>query len=374
MDYPTTLFGYQQIGTLREEMAVQVQIAALPKREGTQYIINAIDVGPQTIPLFEQCLQCFSEKIYPDFLSFFSEAGRFFLVFPNHKAFNLRMGFQGNPDEVSIGKRFALLHEILLKLHEACRLPLAVVIGAATPENIHIDPKGDVHLQFLLESKLVLEEVDGSMLYERIASIIALLLEQELESRTNQKLRIIIEKCEKHLYQSIPELIKELENAEETCSATEHHNWMAELYQRYQKQIQKAAGIASVGLTVGVLLYLSLSLFSASDTNPLHEKVLRIGNQTYVADESAASTLAPSVQQQTASDPAEASTQLTGEQIAFEDHVVRSGETLDAICETYYGNAAYREAVAAYNNMPQDTQLQAGTILKLPNPENIVVD
>ncbi len=374
MEYPTTLLGYQRIGTLRDEMAVQVQIVALPKREGTQYVINAIEVGPQTLSLFEQCLQCFSEKKYPEFLSFFSEAGRFFLVFPNSKAFNLRMGFQGNPDEVSIGKRFALLYEILLKLHEACCLPLPLVIGAATPENIHIDQRGKVQLQFLLESKLVLEEVDSRLLYERIARIIALLLEQELESRTNQRLRIIVEKCEKHLYQSIPELVKELESAEETCSASEHHNWMADLYRRYEKQIQKAMGIASVGVTVGVLLYLSIHLFAASDTKALHEKVMRIGNETYVADESAASTLAPSVQQQTDAEETQASTQLTGEQIAFEDHVVRSGETLDAICEAYYGNAAYREAVAAYNSLPQDAKLQAGTILKLPNPENIVVE
>ena len=49
------------------------------------------------------------------------------------------------------------------------------------------------------------------------------------------------------------------------------------------------------------------------------------------------------------------------------EYSVKDGDTLGRICEIYYGNAAYWEYIAAYNNMKNPNELHIGDKILLPN-------
>ena len=53
--------------------------------------------------------------------------------------------------------------------------------------------------------------------------------------------------------------------------------------------------------------------------------------------------------------------------ITFTDYIVQYGDTFDSICTNNYSSKDFISTIKSFNNLQADSQLIAGTLIKLPD-------
>ena len=69
----------------------------------------------------------------------------------------------------------------------------------------------------------------------------------------------------------------------------------------------------------------------------------------------------------TATAKAEGHATITYNQEACTDYIVKEGDTLGKIAKKYFGNAAYYEYIANYNNIEDANTIFPGQVIKIPD-------
>lgn len=368
-----TLSGYQILGTLSRTAHCHTQIA-LPRGGQRQVIINEAPISPDMLPVFREYYNFWaSHGGASEILAMFSENKRFFMVFPYVKQVSLRDVFQRQPDAFLLNQRFNIMRELLLGLFKVWALPLSARRCITRPEHICVDEQGAVSFLYELDDLSPSAPDMEQDIYVNMARCMQLLFHKELAASSGVALRIVHDKAKNGIFVSIPAFLKALEEAEEHAENRDWKYRAAEIVHRHQKLIQRAQVLVGASACVLVIVYLLSSLLTMGARPAAASKLNAIGSVIYLSDDAIDHEIEP-VLPVSASGDTQIMVTLGEPPILYEDYIVRSGDTLDSVCQAYYGDARYCGAVAQFNQLPaEQTALAAGTILKLPDRGSLTV-
>ena len=214
------------------------------------------------------------------------------------------------------------------------------------------------------------ESKSMSLIFENFAKIIYILLEPEAQAKFNKELHIVIDKCKRGVYRSIPQMVVELRRAERISM---NSSWMS--YIKYQlslrkdkiAKISKFSTASIIALGVVYLVYNKLNEGQGVGTAPTMVSIGGINYTGDTQDESDKTVSTENVDNQTGEVKSADIILSPGLDIQYEDYIVQNGDTITSICKDYYKDEKFITAVASFNGLDINDMLTAGSILKLPN-------
>ncbi len=364
------LFEYELLGTVREGARVQVYDAARSGAPDRRWVVSEVALDAQSQTLLRQSLECLRAGRCPALEAVYTRRGRFYLVCAAPEGMSLRAALEKGLDKTPATQRFALLRSILLALYEARGLPYPLVLAAAGPEQVRVGRDGTPGLCFALtDAALAVPPKEAERaLCRGGAGLLRQMFPRELENRENRALRLIAGKCEAGLYPSLPALACDLAKVQEDCAPPDWDRWADRAWKGLVGRLGRLKGLA-VPAALAAALCAGAVVLSRGEVPPETGEPFLIGHTVYAADPMApsAASLAPE-EPPVPAEPEPGPKAVTEDPEGYTDHVVRSGEVLEEVCDGFYGDGAYAPAVAAYNGLDPETPLAAGTILKLPEP------
>ncbi len=365
------LTDYVTIANLFQSPSVNISVAY--KGENTLnnfYIINEFIYDKSDLYIFKKIFSIYSSPKKPeDFVDFFVEEGKFYAVFKYNEATNIKERYNKNLSTTAFDDRCTMLEMILIKIDNLMKFPYDFVGCISEPENIKVDDDKNIHLTYNLKNIAKYRGGNLKAVFENIHDIIYNLLPSECDAGFNKQLHIVLDKCKNGVYNSIPELIIELKNAEKISKASSWITYIKFLYELKKPLIKKISRTSVATLLVAGVIYLVYSKLTEGQQSNAAANV-SIGNISYngnAEDESDKTISTENQDNQTNSRSGENITLTQGLDIEYEDYIVQYGDTITSICEQYYKDKKYITAISTFNGLDVETKLTAGTILKLPN-------
>lgn len=355
----------QYLGMLEQSLYLTAQVAKHPDSEEL-LLVNRIPHDKRSRAFFRDLYGAYCRRgERSDFLELFSMQQEFYAVFRYCEGPSLLERYEGCRG--AVGKRIQLLTTALFQVYTAAgNLPEPVVCSLLQPENLLVDDVDRIHLRYLLHPEFFLEE-SGCSMWEETASLMQFLLGRELKKAYHKTLRTIYKKCSAGLYPSLPALIHDLEQAAEGLTDAGPVQALKTFVLRKKARLVQISWVGMVTLILCLVVYLITSLTGqqTTETRPISD----IGTVTYVASQKETGDsllltdppVEPEQEDVTFTGVPDPSTPLRSE-----DYIVQSGDTLDSVCVTFYGSAAYGPLVAGFNGIEADGPLEAGTILRMP--------
>lgn len=370
---------YQRIATLNKEPNSNVDVYIATLKDDDQpdnfYIVNAFKHSKSNNETFRNFFFFYSSKNkFQDMTNFLTNDKYFFVIFKYNNYVSIQTTFSDEKNTSNYETRCNVLKDLLLKITSFADMPIPAVICATKPENICLDSRNLTQIIYNLEDYPKYSKSDSSPIYDNIADIIEIMLFNELKKSKlpfntlyNKPLQLVLEKCRKHIYLNIPELIVDLEKAEKLCDVKDVKSVAMEQINRRKTYLKRFAWMGMGILIAVALFFLFQPLFI--DKNVPKETPTTIGNTTYnqkenpsdkvVSVESSVPEPAPSIDFSDVVIPA-------GTDIPYTEYIVQYGDTLQSICKFQYNNENLVNAVATFNNITDQENLIAGSILKLP--------
>lgn len=337
------------------------------------YIINEFPYHEEDLETFKMLFSIFSSPDKPkEFEDFFAEDDRFYAIFKYVKSEDISHKFRKGFHNVLFDDRCKILENILVLIDRHYSLSTDILGCITEPNNIHIDEEKNIHLIYNLQymNKYKDKGTANDLICTNISNIIYMILEPEASQGFNKSLHIVIDKCRRGVYRSIPELIIELKKAAKVSKTS---SWIS--YIKYQiglrkHLIAKASKLAMMGFLVAGVVYLVYDQLTKGQESGSSGAVVSIGNINYNAnaeDESDKNVSVENIDNQTGVIQESDVILTEGLDIEYEDYIVQYGDTIPSICAQYYKEDKYITAISTFNGIDVDEQLTAGTILKLPN-------
>ena len=363
---------YTVIATKHQDDQMNIYIACKGEKKlsNNLYILNEIPYEPENIELFKTLFSVYSSKNKPkEFCDFFVHNDNFYSVFKYKEAPNIAQKYDKELSVSHFDERCRVLEYILMKVERVNKLPKNIAACVTEVENICVDDEKNIIFNYNLKNIRKYQENDIKLIYEHIHDIIFTILRQECEAGFNKQLHIVLDKCQKNVYSSIPEMIVELKKAEKVSKASSWWGYIKSRIELKKPIILKVSRTAlSTAIVVG-MFYLIYSKLTEGQRQDL-SAAISIGNITYNANASDNSEKAVSAENEDnqASAKSQGDVTLTkGLDIAYDDYIVQSGDTVSSICESYYNDPKFVTAVSTFNGISLNENLTPGSILKLPN-------
>lgn len=363
---------YTLVATLHSSEFVDVSVAY--RGENTQdnlYIINKVPLDDKNTPLFKKLYFSFYESEKPrEFEKFFVSEKHFYSIFKYVKAESIKQKFNKNVCTTLFDERCKILEYILMKIDKISTLPPEILASVIRPENILIDFDRHIHILYNFEHVPEYKQDPKLAVFKNIGDIIFTMLQAEAEAKYNKALHVVLGKCKKGVYSSIPQLVVDLKKA---AQISKNSSWLS--YIKYQISLRQpiinkatriVTGIALV-VGLGVLAYNKLNEYNYSDATI---KAVSIGDITYSSGEEDESDKNVNTEKGSTTGNKKKTQEITlmpGLDMEYEDYIVQYGDTIASICDTYYKDSAYVSAVATFNGIEASEKLVPGVILKLPN-------
>lgn len=357
--------AYQYLGTLVNTLYLTAQVAKRPG-DPELLIVNQVPHRQETREFFRQLYASFSRRPErSDFVELFSVHQNFYAVFRYYEGPSLASLYTGCPG--SPGKRMQLL---IAALFAVCRaagdLPEAVVCSLLQPENLLLNEDETIRPLYQFQPEFLVGEAACSV-WAQAAALIEFLMEKELKKPYHKRLRNICQMCRAGLYESLPALISDLEKTAAILPETGPVQSLLSLIRRNKARLAQISwlGIATLFICLVVYLITALTDGQTGTIAPIFD----IGTITYVAaqnEEGSEIQLQDPVDTGTSGQVDFSSLPDSSADLASEDYIVQPGDTLAAVCSSYYGAAGYAELVAGFNGIPADQALEAGSVLRLP--------
>lgn len=386
------------------------------------YIMNEIKNRKMIEYYLEDFMSIEHTRTLSDFISCFALESNLYVLFQYHPEKSLSKYLTHSSR--TLDKRLDLAIKILFEMTAYTDLPLFIQKTILQPDNINIDENENIYFNYFIPSTPAEKKFSKEDLFTEIGILLNQLFHQELEKK-HQKLHIILTRCSKSLYHSIPEIIQDLKDVK----ASKPHSIKEKLFQKKKKwkSAVKKWVIVGILLAVGIYLYRYSLRFKAQTTNMnVENPVSQIGDRTIIdvdskpADEQEkeeptsvyidiqnSEQQQASVQQPTSSfepentetedqtkfmvtDPnaaeeqssAETNPGTTPEQSSVESnpdalqdqpeydlYTVQKGEWLVDICRKHYGTIRYFHLVSQFNGLEDPSDILPGTLLKLPSTD-----
>ncbi|OEF97122.1 hypothetical protein [Desulfuribacillus alkaliarsenatis] len=247
---------YSIYQTLRSYKDLQVYLAneASVSNQATQkqYLINEFR-NPELIRnCIEDMLSLQKDATVAEFVDVFTSGACLYTVFTYSQPYLLKDYVARH--RLSFGNRVNLLKNILFKLSTYSQAPLPVLIHLVDTDNIHVHPDETIYFSFAFHPEQLQSSSTINTLYLKIANLVLLLFPKETDSRSNKQLQMVLKKCERAVYQSIPEIVKDVERIDTSTFTEKLKNW----FQERKSQVQLLKNISLVAL----LLFFSFILYT----------------------------------------------------------------------------------------------------------------
>ena len=375
---------YERIATLNKDVSsnVDVYIAKLKGNNNLNefYIVNAFKHSKLHNETFRNFFFFYSnQNKVRDMTNFLTNDKYFFVIFKYNNYTNIKAKFSDEKNILNYPKRCEILKDILLKISVLNDMPVPAVICATNPENICIDNDNTPHITYNLEDYPKYAKHTSDSVFDNIAEIISIILYKELEEKKltlnkiyNKPLILVVDKCRKHIYKHIPELIVDLEKAEKLCDVTDLKSAATEQLNRKKMYFKRFAKIG-MGIIIAAALFFFFKPLFVNKNVPQNSPTT-IGNTIYnpqnneadksVSVESSDPDPTPNIDYSSVSI-------APGTDIPYEEYIVQYGDTLESICTSYYNNKNLVHAVSSFNGISNSSNLIVGSIIKLPNASSI---
>ncbi len=337
------------------------------------YIINKFDYCDENMQTFKILFDIFfSSKRPKEFVDFFVEDKSFYGVFTYTQEENIKKSFSKEFNIYNFDERCVILENILIYFDRISSFPNSIFGCLTEMQNIKIDDQKNISFVYNLKNMEKYSTVPESkdLILKNIRNIIYTLLESESKAKFNKSLHIVLDKCERGVYGSIPELVIDLKKAEKSSKTS---TWLK--YFKYQMDlkkntIEKVSKIATVSLIAAGMVYLVYNQLTSGQSPGSAAMVVSIGGVNYNGnkeDESDKNVSSENIDNQTGTKESADIVLSKGLDMEYEDYIVKYGDTVSSICSDYYKDNKYITAVATFNGIDVNEVLTAGTILKLPN-------
>lgn len=363
---------YTVIANKYQSEKINIYIARKGRKNLTNnlYILNEIPYEPENIDIFKTLFFIYSNKNKPnEFCDFFVQKDNFYSVFKYQESPNIIQKYDKELSTSPFDERCKVLEQILMKIERINRLPKSVAECATESENICVDIDKNIIFNYNLKNIKTYKESKNNLIYEHIHHIIFTILRQECEAGFNKQLHIVLDKCQKGVYSSIPEMIVDLKKAEKISKTSSWWGYIKSKIEQKKPIIFKLAR-STIATTIAIgIFYLAYSKLSEGQKRDI-STAISIGNLTYNASTSDSTEKAVSAENEDnqASNKSPGEITLTkGLDIAYDDYIVQYDDTVSSICESYYNDAKFVTAVSTFNEISTNEKLTPGSILKLPN-------
>ncbi|MDD3569606.1 MAG: hypothetical protein PHY44_00695 [Lachnospiraceae bacterium] len=332
-----------------------------------------------------------------DFIEYFTEDSKLYAVFSYTEGMNLKkvLTSQKLPFEF----RLLLGQKILHNLMENGSFPNVLKANVLHWENILFnDNLVGFNYRFFAEEA---DKSQNDTVYNYFKIIMNQLFRED-EIEKNIKLKIIVEKCEKDIYHSFGEVLKDLQDVLTSIDKTKDLKTIAEEKKKKFQAFFSKAVVVLVAVTVGIVAYERFIQDNKAAT--VYNEVEKIGTvdvvekkELPIAEENVfipanseektgeilpeTSTEAKGEQesskeeaekpeeggeQNPLDDTSKPATNETQPQQAYKSHYVKNNENLTKIVKAEYGSTDMLKTVMEYNGITNANIIRVGQEIKLP--------
>lgn len=312
------------------------------------------------------------EQNYDDFLDCFTENGSFYTVFCYREGRNLLQYVQ--TEKLALPYKVVLLQNVLEEYLQYQHYNDILQYCMLQYYNIMIQN----HAIFFNYQLLLLPDQKEYNCFSALEQTMKVIFTNE-ELKSIPKLLIVMQKCEKRLYQSLAEVIKDLQNV---SGAVEKEKSIQHYIAQKRKNNRKKIMTVFVFLAVLGMIYKVYDYYTKSTEDAfLYTELEKIGTveiasqaghtqqqdmvvevkqkqQPFVAEPPAYQ--APPIEQPETEQPEQAKT-----------YVVQKGNHLTYICLKYYNDIGYLQSLADYNHIANINLIYTGQVLTLPPKEQL---
>lgn len=336
------------------------------------YILNQFPYKKDNLKTFKMLFDVFSSKNKPkEFVNFFVEDNMYYVVFKYLEIENIKQKYHEEFSAVPFDERCTILEDILIRIDKISSLPTPIIGCLTEPQNIKIDKDKKINFHGNLQNLEIYNNQTGKdLILKNIHQIIFTLLKPEAQAGFNKPLHIVLDKWQRGVYESIPEMIVELKKAEKLSRTSSWFSYLKYQLSLHKDLTSKISKVVLSSLVVAGLFYLAYSKLTEGQQSGSAPVVVSIGDIAYngnVNDESDKSVSTENVDNQSGNTSKADITLSEGLDMEYEDYIVQHGDTVSSISTNYYKDSKYITAVATFNGIDVNEKLTAGTILKLPN-------
>lgn len=334
--------------------------------------------------IINRCISGFSEidkRKNAEFIECFSENSRLYAVFEYTAGKNIKKYIQS--EKLNISYRIILFNSVMHKFLEYYHYPGIIRTSVINHENIVV-ADNSVHFNFRIfymggDSRYTEEGV-----YIEIGNLLKIIF-SPAEIKSENKLQIIAEKCDKNIYKSAAEVIRDIEDAAGAIDKEKSlKTRMLEKKRKMHGLFMKAAAacMALVILytaydyykkqTAQVFLHDNKDTFGSvnitgntNDNDEIENTVIEVNdiNKLNEADDKYSQPEQPENVDLNTQKADESGNEPQG---TVDEYMVLADDTLYFICLEKYKDVSYIDAVAKYNGIENSNLLYVGQIIKLP--------
>ncbi len=320
----------------------------------------------------DEFLEMFTKDKVSEFIDCFSENSKLYLVFPYYSGQGLLKYIDNN--KLNAYYKKVLIYNVLHNFLNCYKYPLVMRRSILEPSNIIVS-NNDFYFNYLL-SVPNSRSVSEKEIYSGVRGLFeSCFTEKEISS--DIKLSIIMEKCEKGVYASVSETMKDLVDA---LNATEEEITMALLADR-KKKLKKTVANSVIAVSLISLLVSIFALYRIYRTEIKFngDVVETIGTLTLnkreetdkvniVNIEALGDIVTPEPNPSPRPTPSPAPTPSPGGSSFKEDYIYKIiyRDTLSHISLKFYKSLKYINPLAKYNNISNVDLIYTDTTMKIP--------
>lgn len=214
MHLPTDNRNYETFQTVKASKEVNVYLArdllykATPDVESPLYLVNEITDVDLIHNNIEQLLALRQERRITDFVDVFTLQSKLYLVFKHKKPYLLADYLTRH--KLTYANRVKLLENVLFNISSHALFPDSILCALTEVDNIHVNPDESSFSSYALQASHLLPNSNRRDVWLGIARLIMQMFPEELMQKRGRTLHFIIEKCERSVYRSLPEIIHDV--------------------------------------------------------------------------------------------------------------------------------------------------------------------
>ncbi|GMB10391.1 MAG: LysM peptidoglycan-binding domain-containing protein [Candidatus Improbicoccus devescovinae] len=386
------MINYQKIkkykisGSIFHDDNITVLIAFLGEHPGSNvFIINKFIQSAENKQILSEIFGYFNSHTNEDFVDFFAEYDYFYAIFKYKKAQTITYKYKKKLNTTIFHTRYKLLIHILINLYNFSRNPALsklVFKNISNPENITISKTGKVHFVYDLRDYNYEDISNTNLAFEKyilknIGKIIKIILNEEAISKYNTILKIILKKCNLGIYKSIPEIVTDIKNNNRTIKISSLLTYLKAKFELYKPLLPKLSSIILIPALIIGVVYLIFGKIQQQNKNIEISNEVTIGEISYSAGAQVNKTQNIVVENTNVIPKAVSESKINiniNSQISidYEDYIVKQNDTFLTIAESHYGSTDLTDAISAFNNMETSQALLPGTLIRIPNQQDLV--
>ncbi len=365
---------YKIVGTLTQGKSFSALIASKNNDDDNLYLINKFPHNKEHEKLFKEFFSYYSSKQKSkDMDNFFADSHSFYVVFNYRDSESIKEKFSAQKNTMSYDKRCIILKEILLKLDSLSNMPISALACITDISNICIDKNNSITILYNLNNIFENQSADMQDIFKNISIIIETTLQNELKEKYTKALKLVVKNCKNNVYKSIPQLIVELEKSENDFDNTNIFSKIKKYMSQNKGKLKKYYKIGGLAAVIIFVLFIYNLLFLKGNHIVNGSTKATVGNIEYLLESMPTDVGIDPHMIEFSRPSSSTSIDLTlpeGIELSSEDYIVQNGDTLQSICENYYGSKDFVSAVRSFNNIEEEN-LSVGMVILLPDAQGI---